>query len=542
MREPDPDRPPMLPDRPGPVPPQPEGERPHPPETSPLREDELSEWREAEPSPPWEDSEEPAPLSGETDSASPPLPSESALAPAELVAAPLLPSRPPSPLGHAGPAAPPLPAAQEEPAPLSDEVGAEAAPPLPPLPASPPPDSAWERRGELIVLDEGGLPLTRPSESAQGLAIADSYSQQGLRALQSLNAHFANPDISQIHLNGPHQAFCLMDEQRLPLDLSFPSLEEYHRAVNDLLLQAGHAKGVREVGADECLQLQLPDGSSLSVILPPLSEQVQVSVRRTRARAWDLQSLEREGVLNPPMRELLFQAIAVRASVLVCGPSGSGSSTVLGMLTQLIPSSERLVVIEQLQELLIVHPDMSRLYLSGRDGLRRALHSALTLAPDRLIVGEASGTGTSLLLRASASSQPGSLMAVRCANPQDGLEVLRDSVMMEHSHLPAELAGRLVGRGVDLMLALNQHNSRHRVSMLGEVLSGEKGFQLNPLWSYQPERGEHLQLGEPEREGPLQARALACGLSFLPSPPSSPEGGEPGETKYQASHADEWHA
>ena len=89
-----------------------------------------------------------------------------------------------------------------------------------------------------------------------------------------------------------------------------------------------------------------------------------------------------------------------RASILVCGGTGSGKTTTLNALSSFIGAGERVVTIEDAAELRLRQPHVVRLEarppnLEGRGEvtIRRLVRNALRMRPDRIVVGEVRGAG-----------------------------------------------------------------------------------------------------------------------------------------------------
>src|SRR5690606_28838733 len=106
--------------------------------------------------------------------------------------------------------------------------------------------------------------------------------------------------------------------------------------------------------------------------------------------------------------------IEARLAFLVTGGAGTGKTTVLGALLGLVPTSERIVVVEDSRELAPVHPHVVHLEARqpnvegvGEITVRSLVRQALRMRPDRIVVGEVRGPEVLDLLSALNTGHEG---------------------------------------------------------------------------------------------------------------------------------------
>ena len=127
------------------------------------------------------------------------------------------------------------------------------------------------------------------------------------------------------------------------------------------------------------------------------------------------------------------------------GPTGSGKTTWTKALIREIPPEERLVTIEDAQELVLdQHPNHVRLFYSKDDqGLARVtpkqlLESCLRMKPDRILLAELRAEEAFDYLRNVNSGHPGSITSVHAASAALAFEQL--VLLIKQSRAGAELA------------------------------------------------------------------------------------------------------
>ncbi|MCU0895954.1 MAG: P-type DNA transfer ATPase VirB11 [Burkholderiales bacterium] len=190
------------------------------------------------------------------------------------------------------------------------------------------------------------------------------------------------------------------------------------------------------------LSARLPSGERVQFVLPPatLARHVSITIRRPGARVRTLDELDARGLfrgcavagsgLEAEERELLALhaagrfaaflrlAVKLRKNVIVSGSTGTGKTTATNALILEVPESERLVTIEDAEELVLPrHPNHVRLFYSKDDqGLAKVtptklLEATLRMRPDRVFLSELRSDEAFEYLRVIAA-HPGSITSV----------------------------------------------------------------------------------------------------------------------------------
>src|SRR3954452_10756042 len=181
--------------------------------------------------------------------------------------------------------------------------------------------------------------------------------------------------------------------------------------------------------AEPLCDARLPDGSRVNVVIPPLALDGPVlTIRRFRRRGFTPDELVANATLPRPLLDFLSRAVRARASLLICGGTGSGKTTTLNALSSFIGVDERVVTIEDAAELWRRQPHVIRLEarppnLEGRGEvtIRRLVRNALRMRPDRIVVGEVRGAEALDMLTALTTGHDGSLTTVHAGSPAEAL-------------------------------------------------------------------------------------------------------------------------
>jgi len=299
----------------------------------------------------------------------------------------------------------------------------------------------------------------RPSEVS---AVDSSSLELTLRALRPV---LSDPEVTELCINSPREAFIETRRGWERRALPFADYDWCRR----LAKLVANATRQRIDESSPLLSASLPSGERIQIVLPPATtkDTVAITIRRPSDEVWSVEELARRGIfaharrssdaLDDTERELLrllaggeheaFMRLAVksRKNILVSGPTGSGKTTWTKALIREIASDERLITIEDAQELVLDrHPNHVRLFYSKDDqGLARVtpkqlLESCLRMKPDRILLAELRAEEAFDYLRNVNSGHPGSITSIHAASAELAFEQL--VLLVKQSQGGAQLA------------------------------------------------------------------------------------------------------
>lgn len=284
-------------------------------------------------------------------------------------------------------------------------------------------------------------PIAEPPQDASALALT----------LRTMRPVLSNPDVMELCINKPGEAFLETSRgwHREPLPYA-----DYEWCTRFAKLVANSTQQ-RVDSSSPLLSASLPSGERVQIVMPPATTAgcVAISIRRPANTVWSIEELAERGIFQSTYRatgrldeterelqELLasrnylrFMRLAVtsRRNIVVSGPTGSGKTTWTKALIREIPCNERLVTIEDAQELVLDrHPNHVRLFYSKDDqGVARVtpkqlLESCLRMKPDRILLAELRSEEAFDYLRNVNSGHPGSITSVHAASAELAFEQL----------------------------------------------------------------------------------------------------------------------
>ncbi|MGH3568889.1 MAG: TadA family conjugal transfer-associated ATPase [Pseudonocardia sp.] len=262
-------------------------------------------------------------------------------------------------------------------------------------------------------------------------------------------------------------------------------------AVRRLAQRLAMAAGRRLDDASPYVDGWLADaGVRLHAVLPPVAaDGTCLSLRVLRPAAHDLSALRRLGTVDATGETLLRTVLAARLALLVSGGTGTGKTTILGALLSAVDPHERIVCVEDAEELRPRHPHVVRLVsrpanIEGAGGvvLRDLVRQALRMRPDRLVVGEVRGGEVCDLLAALNTGHDGGAGTVHANSAREipaRLEALAAVGGLPRAALHSQLAA-----AVQVILHMRRLRCGARVLDVVAVLVREGAeVAVRPAWT-----------------------------------------------------------
>ena len=357
------------------------------------------------------------------------------------------------------------------------------------------PDMTDARLKEIIddvILDRSSVRHMTLAEKKEA-AVAIYASVRGMDELEEL---IADPEITEIMVNGPEDIFVEKAGRLLRHNGSFESREKLEDVVQKIA--AGSNRSINE--SNPIVDARLRDGSRVNMILPPVSVRDPIiTIRKFPEEVMTINKLRELGSISKEAADFLEKLVKAGYNIFVSGGTGSGKTTFLNALSNFVPKDQRIITIEDSAELQIreipnlVSLEVRNANVEGKNEItiRDLIKTSLRMRPDRIIVGEVRDGACIDMLQALNTGHCG--MSTGHANSTtDALSRLETMVLLGGADIPLQAVRRQIASAIDIIIQLGRFRDRSRRVLEITEVAGCEGDEiiLNPLYVFY-EEGEN---------------------------------------------------
>ena len=304
-----------------------------------------------------------------------------------------------------------------------------------------------------------------------------------------------DPAVTEIMVNGPDAVFVERGNGIEKADIAFETPRQLEQVIQRLA--AGVGREMNDL--NPIVDARLSDGSRVNAIAANIAIGGPIlTIRKFNKSRMSMEDLVVQGDISKEAAELLARLVRARYNIFVCGGTSSGKTTFLNVLSDCIPSQERVIVIEDSAELQIRgHEDLVRMEAKsanaqgkGAVSIRALIRASLRMRPDRIIVGEVRGPEVVDMLAAMSTGHDGSLSTGH-SNSAKGMIGRLETMFLSGQDFPLEAVRGQIAQAIDIFVHLARTDDGHRrVMEISEVLGLEDGqVILSQLYRYVPGKG-----------------------------------------------------
>jgi len=279
-------------------------------------------------------------------------------------------------------------------------------------------------------------------------------------------------------------------------------LGEVFSSLKEVYLVIDRIKGSSGMALDQrvpFLNTELYDGSRCSIVIPPVSDKIYISIRVFNCIEFELEDLLRLDMFDCERFEILKSFVTNRKNILIAGPMGSGKTTLLNTLAKLIPKSDFINIIQDVPEIkLSEHPYVRMLTtrpksreIDNEIEQDKLVFETLRMKADRIIVGEVRNYMAAYqMLQALNTGHRGSFSTIHADSAYDALLRLETLAMEYRPNITVGVIKKIISRAIDVVLFLEYKENENlnitsrklkEILLVGSKLGKEGDYKLEYL-------------------------------------------------------------
>jgi len=303
---------------------------------------------------------------------------------------------------------------------------------------------------------------------------ADIFEESLLEFFGPVRSYLDDPTVTEIMINGPDKIFV----ERRGLIAQVPETFPNVRALVAALRNAAQFVGKSVDAEHPVLEGRLPDGSRLAAVLPPAGPGgPYVAIRRFFKEKLTMDKLVQFGAITENACSLLDVFVKCKQNILIAGGTGSGKTSLLNAVSAYVPADERVIVIEDNQELQIQRDHVVTLEAKppdargkGEVSIRQLFKTTLRMRPDRIIIGEIRGGEALDLIQAMTSGHGGCLGTLHATYPRDSLTRLETMALMSDIELPLVALRTQIASAINVVAQVTRlRDGSRKLSHISEI-------------------------------------------------------------------------
>lgn len=310
-----------------------------------------------------------------------------------------------------------------------------------------------------------------------------------IRELGILQDLIEDPEITEIMVNGTENIFIEKHGKLSRIDSHFESKDKLRQVIWQITANCNRV--VNE--SSPIVDARLPDGARVNVVLDPVALNGPIlTIRRFPPVPIMMADLLRMKSLSAECALFLKNAVENGLNILVSGGTGSGKTTFLNVLSNYIPSNQRVITIEDSAELRLqgipnlVSMETRNANVEGcrEITIRDLLKTSLRMRPDRIIVGEVRSKEAIDMLQAINVGH--SSMTTVHANSVDDVVSRLETMVLMGMDMPVMAIRGQIASGFDLMVHLGRlKDGSRKVLEIAEPMSLVEGkLMMNRIFRF----------------------------------------------------------
>ncbi|MFA5428451.1 MAG: P-type DNA transfer ATPase VirB11 [Sulfurimonas sp.] len=306
--------------------------------------------------------------------------------------------------------------------------------------------------------------------------------------------YLSNDDINEICYNGGEtlwlqDAYAKWHEEKTILDLN--------KALAFGTACASHKQDQLQANKP-ILSAVLPTGERVQVVIPPVTKKdmISITIRKPSKIHYKIDDYDKDGLFSKIIHEtknkhtpydielkeyydkgkykdFITQAVNFGKNIIIAGATGSGKTTFMKSLIDFIPKSERIITIEDVEEIKFYkHKNYVQLFYPSEakegDAITPAslLKSCMRMKPDRILLAELRGAETYDFLNVINSGHGGSLTSLHAGSVSETFTRLALMTLQnpQGQKIPFEVIQKNLKETIDIVVHFHAHDGKRVIT------------------------------------------------------------------------------
>lgn len=288
--------------------------------------------------------------------------------------------------------------------------------------------------------------------------------------------------VTEIMVNGPNQIYVERKGKLVRTNGSFMDQASVLAIIERIVSPLGR----RIDESQPYVDARLPDGSRVNAVIHPLSLIGPcLTIRKFSKTPFTDKDLINFGTWTEKIAAFTEICVKLRKNIVVSGGTGSGKTSLLNVLGNYLPETDRIVTIEDAAELRLSQPHVVRLEArppniegKGAITIRDLVRNSLRMRPDRIVVGECRGGEALDMLQAMNTGHDGSLTTAHANSPRDTISRLETMVLMSGMDLPIRAIREQIASAIDVIVQESRFSDGSRKITSVTEICGLEGDQI----------------------------------------------------------------
>lgn len=311
-----------------------------------------------------------------------------------------------------------------------------------------------------------------------------------IRRLDIIQPLIEDKNITEIMVNGPENIYIEKSGAIHKIDKKFEK-KKLDDVIQQIVSKVNRVVNERTPICDA----RLIDGSRINIVLPPIALNGPImTIRKFPGKPITITDLIEWESITEEAANLLNKMVQAKYNIFISGSTGCGKTTFLNVLSNFIPSDERIITIEDSAELQIskvsniVNLETRNKNIEGKGEItiRDLIKTSLRMRPDRIIVGEVRGPEAIDMLQAMNTGHDGSLSTGHANSTIDMISRLETMILSGSNGIPLEAIKKQICSAIDIIIHLGRlRDKSRRVLEISEIKGYDKGeVKLNVLYKF----------------------------------------------------------